>query len=266
MSEELNAKKNNSEEKVEENKKEDNIKNTKPKKEAEKKSVSREILEWIVCIVTAFVLAVVIKYFIFTPTLVKQTSMFPTIEDNDRVFVNRLVRTFHLPLERGDIITLEAPMDNEETRKAVKEGSVEAQYYDREGFEWIIYNMVELGKTSYIKRVIGISGDHIKIDDGKVYLNGEELDESSYLPDGTITAIENGIVNEFTVPAGYIFAMGDNREGSRDCRSFGCVPIEKVEGKVLIRIWPLDRFGEIVKSKLTAEEAKEELAKLYKME
>ena len=74
-----------------------------------KKSVPREILEWIVCIAVAFVLAVIIKYFIFTPTLVLQTSMYPTIYSGDRVFVNRLTRTFKLPLERGDIVTLERP-------------------------------------------------------------------------------------------------------------------------------------------------------------
>ncbi|MBR6252362.1 MAG: signal peptidase I [Clostridia bacterium] len=236
-------------------------------KEAVKKSIQREILEWIVCIVVAFVLAVIIKYFIFTPTLVKQTSMFPTIYDGDRVFVNRLVRTFHIPVERGDIVTIEKPNGSELTPEELESGEVRARYYDHTGWDWITYNMLEWGKTSYIKRIIGVSGDHILIENGKVYVNDEEIDESAYLIDGVDTNHyfgAGGISNDFIVPAGYVFAMGDNRGGSEDCRRFGCVPVEKVEGKVLFRLWPFDeRFGEIKKSTLTYEESRKKLSEIY---
>ncbi len=230
-----------------------------------KKSIPREILEWIVCIVVAFVLAVIIKYFIFTPTLVMQTSMYPTIYSGDRVFVNRLVRTFHIPVERGDIITLERPSVDMLDPEQIANGEVKAQYVEHSGLEWVTYNMVEIGKISYIKRVIGVSGDHIFIDDdGNVFVNDEKIDESEYLPDWTTTPHyygQGGISNDFIVPAGYIFAMGDNRGGSQDCRRFGCVPVEKVEGKVLFRLWPLSRFGAITKSTLTYEEAQKKLQK-----
>ena len=223
-------------------------------KEEQVKSIPREIMEWIGCIVAAFVLAVFIKYFLFTPTLVQMSSMYPTIFSGERVFVNRLIRTFKIALNRGDIITFEAPSSEASTRNML-EGKVEASYFDRKGFEWFTYNVLEINKISYIKRVIGIAGDHIVIDDGKVYLNDELLDESNYLPDGTETYIRsNGIKKDFIVPEGYLFVMGDNRPGSQDCRAFGCIPIEKVEGRVVGRIWPLTKFGKITKSNITSDE------------
>ena len=103
--------------------------------------------------------------------------------------------------------------------------------------------MLEVGdKTSYIKRVIGVAGDHIKIEDGKVYLNGKELQEP-YLREGIKT--ESDMFTDVTVPEGYIFVMGDNRPHSTDSRSFGCIPLEKVESKVWIRFWPLNKFGKV---------------------
>ena len=114
------------------------------------------------------------------------------------------------------------------------------------------YNVLEFGKVSYIKRVIGIEGDHIKIENGKVYLNGEELDEP-YLREGIKT--ESRTLADFTVPEGYIFAMGDNREHSTDCRDFGCIPLEKVEGRqpiLPIKKGSYDKFIRIIRHKLSA--------------
>ncbi len=217
-----------------------------------KKSVAKEILDWIGCIVGAFALAIFIKFFIFTPTLVQMSSMYPTIFSGERVFCNRLVRTFKIALERGDIITFEQPSLTEVDLDGDK---TTANYYEREGFEWFTYNVLEIGKTSYIKRVIGLAGDHIKIEDGHVYLNDILLDETNYLPDETITYIRTeGRPTDFVVPEGYIFCMGDNRTNSMDCRDFGCIPVSKVEGKVLFRMWPLNRFGSINKSEITKEE------------
>ena len=240
--------------KVEEPKEEKKEEDKDKDKEEYKKPLYREIMEWVVCLVVAFAFAICIKYFLFTPTLVKQSSMYPTISGDERVFINRLVRTFKIELKRGDIITLEAP-------KGIIDGDIKANYDEYTGMKWFVYEVLEIGKTSYIKRVVGLPGDHIEIKDDKVYVNGEFYDESSYLPDGTKTYIRNassnGMPNDFVVPEGYIFAMGDNRECSRDCREFGCVPIEKVEGRAEIRIWPLDKFGEIKKSTITKDEVDE---------
>ena len=81
-----------------------------------------------------------------------------------------------------------------------------------------------------IKRVIGLPGDHIQIKDGSVYVNGEKLEES-YISRAVST--ESFILNDFTVPEGYYFMMGDNRERSSDSRTLGCIPKNKLEGRVV---------------------------------
>lgn len=203
------------------------------------KSLSREILEWISCLFAAFVLAVVIKYFVFTPTLVQQRSMTPTIRDGERVLINRLVRTFNMPLFRGDIVTFEKPDATKEDGTA---------YYNKNSgvMTFILHDLLEVTKISYIKRVIGVAGDHVEItSDGEVYVNGKKQNET-YLEKGLETP-RTGEFYDLVVPNGHIFVMGDNRGGSSDSREFGCIPLEKVEGRVTNRIWPLNKFGKIDK-------------------
>jgi len=199
----------------------------------------KEVLEWTYCIVIAIILALLIRYFVGTPTVVKHTSMFPTLEQNQRLVLNRLFRTFNQTPKRGDIITFEAPSKSTSNeQKAI---------YDKElngWFDKFTYYVLEVNKVSYIKRVIGLPGEHITISDGKVYINGEQLEET-YLQDNVITEAKNPYLTDFTVPEGYIFAMGDNRMYSSDCREFGCIPIDKIESKVWIRFWPLNLFGKV---------------------
>ncbi len=205
----------------------------------------KNILEWIYCIIIAVVIAILIKYFVGTPTIVKQTSMWPTLEQNDRLILNRLPRTFGEMPERGDIITFEAPSNNA-TGLIAEEIDNPIAKYDNEPTTWwgkFTYHVLEIGKESYIKRVIALPGEHVEIKDGKVYINGEELDEP-YLTDDVITE-PTGVLNDFIVPENTIFAMGDNREGSKDCRAFGCIPLERIESKVVIRFWPLNKFGKV---------------------
>lgn len=211
----------------------------KTKKEKVKKSIAREAMEWIGSFFIAFAAAVIIKYFIFTPTLVKQGSMTPTILDGERVLINKLVRTFNGEYKRGDIITFEKPV-GVDFEKGV------AEYNPIDGFhEFFMHEILEHGKTSFIKRVIGVAGDHVYIENGDVYVNGEKLEES-YLPGDTETP-RRGEFYDIKVPDGYIFAMGDNRTDSTDCRVFGCIPLDEVEGRVTYRIWPLEKFGKIDK-------------------
>ncbi len=215
------------------------MKNVDVKKDGkvEEKSLIREIFDWVFCIVTAFVLALIIKYFIFTPTLVMQTSMTPTIQNMERVLINRVVRTFHLPIFRGDIITFEKPSYTENGL---------AVYYEKKGaIPFFIYHVLEAGKISYIKRVIGVAGDHVVIEDGEVYVNDMKLEEP-YLQDSVKTPTK-GPYYDVVVPEGYLFVMGDNRTGSTDSRMLGCIPLNKVEGRVTYRIWPLTAFGKIDK-------------------
>ena len=87
-----------------------------------------------------------------------------------------------------------------------------------------------------------IIGKHVEITNGNVYINGEQLKED-YLPEGIVTDSEG--LDDFVVPENCVFAMGDNRSHSTDCRAFGCIPLEKIESKVWIRIWPLNLFGKV---------------------
>lgn len=210
------------------------------------KKIIKEIGGWIICIVIAVILALLIKYFILTPTVVKQESMYPTLEENQRLILNRLGRTFKQMPKRGDIITFEAPTVTYRTEEDTDISNPVAIYEDEERniFENFSYNVLEIGKTSYIKRVIGLPGDHVQIKNGKVYINEEELEED-YLQPGIITDDAEGIFYDIIVPENTVFAMGDNRNSSVDCRAFGCIPLEKIEGKVLIRFWPLNEFGKV---------------------
>lgn len=202
----------------------------------------RNILEWILCIIIAVILALLIKYYLATPTMVKSVSMKPTLIEGQRLILDRTQRTFHKELKRGDIVTFEAPSDLQVTVEEVNKGELVAKYrQDPTGLiDRFFYYVIENTKTSYIKRVIGLPGEHVQIEGGKVYINGKQLKED-YLKEEVKTIEDN--FDDFIVPEGTVFLMGDNRQESTDCRRFGCIPLEKIESKVWIRIWPLNLFG-----------------------
>ena len=213
--------------------------------EKEKISKFKDAMEWIVCIVIALIIAILFRYFIGTPTIVKQPSMYPTLKENQRLWLNRLGRTTKTMPQKGDIITFEAPSKSVLSEEELKENVVARYEKEPTGiFGKFTYNVLEIKKISYIKRVIGLPGDHIAIKDGKVYVNDTELEEH-YLQPGVVTDNGKGYCTDITVPENTVFAMGDNRSQSTDCRCFGCIPLEKIESKVWIRIWPLNLFGKI---------------------
>lgn len=180
----------------------DNNDNKEPKSEA---------LEWIKSIVTAIIIAVLIKTFVFNTTYVLGNSMYPTLHERDRLFAIKVPLYFGGP-QRGDVIVLKAP---------------------------------DSADKDYIKRVIGVEGDKVEIIDGKVYVNGELLKED-YIEDGAYTHIYND--NVWVVPKGQVFVLGDNREegASKDSRYFGCIDIDSVKGVTGFRYFPFDsRFGKI---------------------
>lgn len=170
-----------------------------------------ETMEWVKSIVTAIIIAVLIKTFVFNSTYVLGNSMYPTLQEKDRLFALRVPLYFAGP-EKGDVIVLEAP-DNAE--------------------------------KDYIKRIIGLEGDRVEILDGKVYLNGELLIEP-YIDHDSYTHVY--YENTWVVPPGQAFVLGDNRaEGaSKDSRYFGFIPIKSVKGVTGFRYYPFDnRFGKI---------------------
>lgn len=206
----------------------------------------KDILEWIICIIVAVGLALLIRYYVGTPTIVQQPSMYPTLKPDQRLILSRLDRTMKKMPERGDIITFEAPSETYISQIDADLNNPVA-IYDNEQASWFgkfRYNVLEIGKISYIKRVIGLPGDHVVIKDGKVYINDQELEEP-YLQPGVVTDVTNGVFSDIVVPENYVFAMGDNRTQSSDCRRFGCIPLDKIEGKVVLRFWPLNVFGKV---------------------
>lgn len=212
----------------------------------EENSRLREIIEWIYCIGIAIILAVLIKYFVGTPTVVKMSSMYPTFKQNERLILNRIYRTKNQIPQRGEVITFEAPSLSHVT---LSEADLEnpVAKYENEPQGWFSkfwYYAIEFNKTSYIKRVIALPGEHLEIKDGKVYINGKELEET-YLANDVITNSLDGAFTDIIVPEGTVFVMGDNREHSGDSRRFGCIPFEKIESKVWLRFWPLNRLGVI---------------------
>ena len=204
----------------------------------------KNTLEWIYCIVIAIFIALSVKYFIGTPTVVKQRSMNNTLVEGERLWLNRWVRTIKGEYNYGDIITFEAPSTTYPSLAEIDFDNPVARYENKSRgiLGKFIYYVLETTKNSYIKRVIGIEGDHIIIEDGKVYRNGKELKED-YIPEGVITQGKN--YSDIIVPKDCVFVMGDNREHSTDSREFGCIPISKVESKVAFRFWPFSKFGKI---------------------
>lgn len=203
----------------------------------------KDILEWAYCIIIALILALLFRYFIATPTIVKQRSMYPTLKDGQRLILDRTFRITNKKLKVGDIVTFEAPSKEYSKWNADQSNPVAIYENEPQGIvNKFVYYGLEVTKKSYIKRVIATEGDHVKIENNTVYVNGEILEED-YLQNDVVT--ESEVFYDFIVPEGYFFAMGDNRTKSTDCRVIGCIPYEKLEGIVRFRFWPFNQFGSI---------------------
>ena len=183
--------------------------------------------------------------------------MYPTLIEDQRLWLNRWGRTTKTLPERGKIITFEEPAKISYTSSEIDLSNPVAKYEKKTGLKWFVNNFLEIGKKSYIKRVIALPGEHVQIKDGKVYINEKELEEP-YLQEGIVTDVTGVGFDDFVVPENCVFAlyiihyiincvfaMGDNRNHSTDCRSFGCIPLEEIESTVAIRIWPLDKWGKV---------------------
>lgn len=168
--------------------------------------------EWIRDIAIAVVIAALILQFV-KPTIVKETSMQPTLYENHYIFISKQAYTLFGDAQRGDIVVFHTDLKT------------------AEGDEKLL-----------IKRIIGLPGDTISISDGLVYLNGE-IYEEDYLKDG----YTQGAMEELTVPEGEFFCMGDNRLASMDSRDphVGCVPASAIMGKAVFRLYPFNKIGRL---------------------
>lgn len=183
------------------------------KAETPKKTTGAFVREWGKDVAIAVVIAVIVMQFI-KPTIVKQRSMQPNFYTNDYLFISKQsYKLFGGQPQRGDVIVFKSKLEDAE------------------------------GETKMlIKRVIGVPGDVISIHDGKVYINGKEIDDSY-----TMDSYTNGDIKELVVPADHLFCMGDNRAVSIDSRSesVGLVSYDDIIGKVVFRVFPLRKFGTI---------------------
>lgn len=171
------------------------------------------VWEFIEAVAFALIVFFVCYLLLFQPNQVKGHSMEPTFHDGEYIFTDKISYKISTPA-RGDIIVFRSPKN---------------------------------ANVDYIKRIIALPGEKIKISRGKVYINNRLLDESSYLSSTVYTGPQNFLPEnkEIIIPPGKYFVMGDNRPGSSDSRDFGPISPSEFVGKVFFRYWPLDRIGAI---------------------
>jgi len=168
----------------------------------------RNIVEWVAIVAGALAVALVVKTFLIQAFFIPSLSMYPTLDEGDRVLVNKLSYKLH-EVNRGDLVVFERP-----------DGSPESDIKD------------------LIKRVIGLPGETIEAREGVIFIDGRELDEP-YLVDGVTT--ENLPKQE--IPDGHVFVMGDNRGDSADSRAFGAIDEDTIVGRAFVKVWPLPEIS-----------------------
>ncbi len=162
---------------------------------------------WLRDLILSLAISAFIIVFIYQPVKVEGTSMMPSLEDQERIFVNKFVYRLE-PISHGDIVVFRYPRDP---------------------------------SKSYIKRVIGVAGDRIRIDGGQVYVNGEALDED-YVPPAYA---DSRSYPETVVPPNCYLVLGDHRSMSNDSRDFGPVNQSYIYGKAVFGYWPMDKLGRV---------------------
>ena len=157
-------------------------------------------------IIFAAVMAVLIVVFVVQPVKVEGTSMQPRLENDERIFVNKFEYTFS-SIKRGDIIVFWFPDDPEK---------------------------------SYVKRVIGLPGETVELRNGRVFIDGNELQEPYLDTEHNQSMHDNSVTK---VKEHYFFVMGDNRDNSSDSRIWGLVPEKYIYGKAFFRYWKPEDIG-----------------------
>lgn len=168
------------------------------------------LLDTIQTILIAASVLMILYAVVVQPNQVSGSSMYPTFKDKEYL-LSYLIDVRMNRYVRGDVVVFQSPVDPEKL---------------------------------YIKRVIAVEGDTVKVDNGKVYLNGDALDESAYLSQDVMTyggaQLPDG--QDRVVPSGFICVMGDNRPHSSDSREWGFLDRKRVLGKSIVRVFPFDQF------------------------
>lgn len=175
-----------------------------------------EWLEWGKVLLVALGFAFIVRSFILAPIVVDGPSMLPTLHNGDRVIVNKLVYHVREP-ERFDVVVFHAP-----------------------------------AQKDFIKRVIGLPGEHVEVRDNELYIDGERVEEPFLNEKKEQIESYQTLTNDFTleelpgghevIPEGHVFVLGDNRSNSTDSRMIGVVSIDDIVGKASLIYWPLERI------------------------
>jgi signal peptidase I len=192
-----------------------------PKKSAKSRS-GNEITEWIKALAIAGLLVFVIRWFLVSPFIVDGPSMQPNFWNRERIIVNKILYDIRQP-QRGEVIVFHVPQEGRD----------------------------------FIKRVIGLPGETVKVEGDKVFINGKQIAEN-YLKDAYEKAhavgdlynrndndrsnFPNSQFPDGVVPAGMLFVMGDNRSNSEDSRMIGYIPIDRIVGRADLIFWPINEF------------------------
>jgi signal peptidase I len=172
-----------------------------------KRSLLGAVTHWARDLMISVVLAIFVILFIYQPVKVEGTSMMPTLDDQERIFINKFVYRFHFGnIDRGDTVVFWFPGDP---------------------------------TKSYIKRVIGMPGDRVEVVDGKVIVNGQALVENYVPPEFR----DQSSMSARVIPDDEFFVLGDHRSSSNDSRAWGMVPRRYIYGKAVFIYWPLDKMG-----------------------
>jgi signal peptidase I len=172
-----------------------------------RRSPLTSLATWSRDLLISVVMAVLVILFLYQPVKVEGTSMMPSLVDQERIFINKFVYKYGIgDVQRGDMVVFWFPVDP---------------------------------TKSYIKRVIGLPGDVIEVDDGTVFVNGKTLQED-YVPDEYRDRMS---MSSYTVGPDEYFVLGDHRSSSNDSRSWGAVPRHYIYGKAVFVYWPLNKLG-----------------------
>ncbi|RKQ37465.1 signal peptidase I [Oceanobacillus halophilus] len=175
-----------------------------------------EWFDWLKALLFALGLAFIVRMFLFSPIVVDGPSMLPTLHDQDQMIVNKITYKIRKP-DRFDIVVFHAS-----------------------------------AQKDFIKRIIGLPGEHVEFIDEVLYINGESVEESFLTEQKENMKSYQTITNDFAleelpgeyevVPEGHVLVLGDNRGNSTDSRMLGVIPIDQIVGKASLIYWPLDRM------------------------
>ncbi|MCX7884178.1 MAG: signal peptidase I [Caloramator sp.] len=186
--------------------------------------IVKEIFSWACHLSIAFVVALLINIFIFQPTLVQGQSMEPTLHNEDKVLISKLLSTFDIEPSYGDIVIIDSRVGRPRT---IKDDIADIFKYN---MVTALFSKKPQDEIFWIKRVIGKPGDVLEFKNGKVIRNGSVLEET-YINETMRYSTDKKVV----VPEGHVFVMGDNRNHSSDSRVIGSVPFDHIVGKYVFK-------------------------------